>query len=180
MVIVNYATSLAHPAPPMNGRQNDMQDDDAADIAGVGIPPPVLYGGALILGIALGRGTENDVRGKRLARVTGMLSLAAGVAIGAATTAELKRAGTNLSPYRPTTALVTRGVFRFSRNPAYVAATSLYLGGALLARSLPALEFLPIVLALLDHHVVDREERYLERLFGDEYRAYSARVPRWF
>jgi protein-S-isoprenylcysteine O-methyltransferase Ste14 len=157
-----------------------MQDESAPGVAGVAISPPLLYGGALALGIALGRGTENGARGMRLVRVTGALCLGAGVVIGAATIAELKRAGTNLSPYRPTTALVTRGVFRLSRNPAYVAATSLYLGGALLARSLPALEFLPVVLALLDHYVVDREERYLERLFGDDYRAYHARVPRWF
>ncbi len=48
------------------------------------------------------------------------------------------------------------------------------------ARSLPALVLLPIVLALLDRLVVSREERYLERLFGDEYRRYEDAVPRWF
>ena len=157
-----------------------MNDGNRPRTAGVAIPPPLLYGGALALGIALGRGSDSDARGARFARTTGVLCLAAGVAIGAITIVELKRADTNLSPYRPTTSLVTRGPFALSRNPAYVAATSLYLGGALLARSLPALEFLPIVLALLDHYVVDREERYLEGLFGDAYRAYRARVPRWF
>jgi protein-S-isoprenylcysteine O-methyltransferase Ste14 len=154
--------------------------DDAPGNAGVGIAPPLLYGAALAIGLALGRGTENDSRGARVARATGLLSLAAGGAIGAAAILELKSAGTNLSPYRPAEALVTRGVFGRSRNPAYVAATSIYLGSALLARSLPALTLLPIVLALLDHHVVDREERYLELRFGTDYREYKARVPRWF
>ena len=159
-----------------------MDQDNPPQNAGVAISPPLLYGSALALGIALGRdsGGESHARGARIAGVTGRLSVVAGVAIGAAAIGELRRVGTNLSPYRPTTALATRGVFSLSRNPAYVAATSLYLGAALLFRSLPALTFLPVVLALLDHYVVDREERYLERLFGDRYRAYRASVPRWF
>jgi protein-S-isoprenylcysteine O-methyltransferase Ste14 len=37
-----------------------------------------------------------------------------------------------------------------------------------------------VVLALLDRGVVDREERYLERRFGDAYRTYREEVPRWF
>ncbi len=148
--------------------------------AGIHIPPPLLYGGALALGLLLGRGSGAGTGGTRVTRFMGWLSLGAGVAIGAAAIAALKSAGTNVNPYKSTTALVTGGVFGASRNPAYVAATSFYLGTALLARSLPALTLLPIVLALLDRLVVDPEERYLERLFGEEYRAYHARVPRWF
>lgn len=159
-----------------------MEDESAPQHADVGVSPPILYASALALGIALGRGSdgESDARGRRIARATGCLSLAAGAGIGAAAIAELRRVGTNPSPYEATAALAKSGVFALSRNPAYVAATSLYLGAALLARSLPALTFLPIVLALLDHYVVDREERYLERRFGEEYRAYRAGVPRWF
>jgi protein-S-isoprenylcysteine O-methyltransferase Ste14 len=36
------------------------------------------------------------------------------------------------------------------------------------------------VLALLDRLVVSREEAYLERRFGDDYRHYRDAVPRWF
>ncbi len=58
--------------------------------------------------------------------------------------------------------------------------TSVYIGIALRTRSIPALVMLPVALALLDSGVVAREERYLERRFGDTYRAYRDRVPRWF
>jgi protein-S-isoprenylcysteine O-methyltransferase Ste14 len=157
-----------------------MEQDDLRPTAGVGVPPPLLFGGALAFGLALGRGTASDERGARLARALGVLSLGAGVAIGAVAIAELKAAGTNLSPYRPTSALTTRGLYARSRNPVYVGMTSVYIGAALLSRSLPAFTFLPIVLALLDRLVVDREERYLERLFGADYLSYRERVPRWF
>jgi len=148
--------------------------------AGVAAPPPLIFGAALAAGLALGRGTPSDERGAKIARVVGAAAIPAGLLIGLAAVGALKRAGTNLNPYRPTTAIVTSGVFGFSRNPVYVGMTSVYIGVALLARSLPALVLLPVALALLDRGVVDREERYLERRFGEAYRRYRSEVPRWF
>jgi protein-S-isoprenylcysteine O-methyltransferase Ste14 len=143
-------------------------------------PPPLIFGGCLALGLFLGRGAESDTRGATFARAIGFVSIAAGVALGAATIGKLKSIGTNLSPYAPATALATDGVFAKTRNPGYVAATFLYIGIALRARSLPALVMLPVALALLDRLVVDPEERYLKRRFGAEYRAYRKATPRWF
>jgi protein-S-isoprenylcysteine O-methyltransferase Ste14 len=149
---------------------------DAADVAA---PPPVIFAVALASGLALGRATQADVNGT-FSRALGLLSIAAGGAIGGAGIGMLKFRGSNVNPYNTTTALVTDGVFRFSRNPIYVGMTSVYIGIALCARSLPALVLLPVALALLDHAAVDPEERYLARKFGDAYRAYSDAVPRWF
>jgi protein-S-isoprenylcysteine O-methyltransferase Ste14 len=155
-------------------------DPRAPQTAGVAAPPPLIFGAALAVGLALGRGSASTERGAKVARALGIAAIPAGALIGLAAIGALKRAGTNLSPYAPTTALVTSGVFAFTRNPAYVGATSIYIGIALLARSLPALVLLPVALALLDHGVVDREERYLERRFGEAYRRYREDVPRWF
>jgi len=149
------------------------------DVAGVAAPPPVIFAAALATGLALGRATQAD-GGGAFARGLGLASIAAGGAIGGAAIASLKARGSNVNPYNTTTALVTDGVFRFSRNPIYVGMTSVYIGVALCARSLPALVMLPVALALLDHAVVDPEERYLARKFGDAYRAYNDAVPRWF
>ena len=84
------------------------------------------------------------------------------------------------SLYLRDSTLVTSGPFRFTRNPAYVGATLIYIGSALAARSVPALTFLPIALVLLERGVVEREESYLEHRFGDTYRSYKSTVPRWF
>jgi protein-S-isoprenylcysteine O-methyltransferase Ste14 len=149
---------------------------DAADVTA---PPPAIFATALAVGLAVGRATRFDGDGT-FARLLGFLSIAAGGAIGGAAIGMLKSRGSNVNPYHTTTALVTDGVFRFSRNPIYVGMTSVYIGIALCARSLPALVLLPVALALLDHAAVDPEERYLARKFGDAYRAYSDAVPRWF
>jgi protein-S-isoprenylcysteine O-methyltransferase Ste14 len=154
--------------------------DEEFETAGVAAPPPLIFGVALALGLALSRLQPQAEQGARFARALGAASVVAGIALGAATIAALKRAGTNLDPYKPSTALVTGGVFAFSRNPAYVAATSIYVGIAMYAGSLPAFILLPVALALLDRLVVNPEERYLARRFGDEYRRYYEAVPRWF
>lgn len=151
-----------------------------ADRSGVLVPPPLIFLAALGAGLALERDTKAQTPRAKLDRGLGLAAVAAGLVLGALTFRTLLRAGTSPSPYVATTALVTAFPFTLTRNPAYVGATSIYIGVALYARSLRALTFLPIALALLDRAVVDKEERYLDELFGDDYRAYRARVPRWF
>ena len=163
-----------------SGRNAEPMDDDEPETAGVALPPPLLFATALAFGLAASRLGPCAEKSVRFARVLGGASVAAGIALGAATIAALKRAGTNPDPYRPTTALVTTGMFEWTRNPAYVGATSIYVGIAMYTRSLPAFVLLLVVLALLDRLVVTPEERYLERRFGDDYRRYCEMVPRWF
>jgi protein-S-isoprenylcysteine O-methyltransferase Ste14 len=148
------------------------------EIAGVLVPPPLIFGVALAAGLALGN--AEIVRKRSCDVIAGSAAALLGATLGLATIVALKRAGTHLRPDRPTTALVTTGPFRYTRNPAYVGATLVYIGAGLAARSVPALTFLPIALVVLERGVVEREERYLERRFGDTYRQYKATVPRWF
>jgi protein-S-isoprenylcysteine O-methyltransferase Ste14 len=54
-----------------------------------------------------------------------------------------------------------------------------YAGIAVLRNSLWAMLLLPLVVAIIQHEVIGREERYLEHAFGEEYLAYKARVRRW-
>lgn len=151
------------------------------DTPGVIAPPPVLFGGALAIGAALDfwllrvpTGLPVSLRlgaGAVLAAVAGWLI--AGAFRG------FRRAGTAVEPWRPSTALVTGGVYRHTRNPIYLAMALLYAGLALAIDSVMALVLLPPLLALVQAGVVLREERYLERRFGDEYRRYRASVRRW-
>jgi protein-S-isoprenylcysteine O-methyltransferase Ste14 len=55
----------------------------------------------------------------------------------------------------------------------------IYAGVAALRNSLWAILLLPLVLIVIEREVIGREERYLERTFGEEYLAYKARVRRW-
>jgi protein-S-isoprenylcysteine O-methyltransferase Ste14 len=77
---------------------------------------------------------------------------------------------------KPTTALVTAGPFRYSRNPIYVALTLLYLGVAFLVNTLWILLLVVPVLVVIRYGVIAREEAYLTRKFGDAYHQYTTQV----
>lgn len=103
---------------------------------------------------------------------------------GLVTTSAGRRAlikhGTNVNPSQPATQLVTDGVFGHTRNPLYVGG-SVALCGLALIFELDWIFLLIVPSCVLLHFaVVRREERYLEQKFGDAYRHYKARVPRYF
>ncbi len=108
----------------------------------------------------------------------GILAVA-GVVLVALTRRKLAQTGQPTDPGRPTSRLVTTGVFGFSRNPLYLGGITVLVGGAL-AFDLPWVWAL-LVPAVIGCHVilVAPEERYLAARFGDEYLAYAARVRRW-
>ena len=153
------------------------------DIAGVVAPPPLIFLGFLVLGFVLGHVWP-------LAIVDGSMPPALRIALGAAVAVlslamgmigfrQLRRAGTNVRPDRPTTALVRDGIYRYSRNPLYTGMALLYAGIAFAADSLWALALLVPVLLIVRYGVIAREEAYLERKFGDDYRNFAASVRRW-
>ena len=90
-----------------------------------------------------------------------------------------RRARTSPIPIRPTTALVTNGPYRFSRNPMYLSLVLLYVGLALRLNDFWVLALAPVVIVLVHYLAIVREEQYLERKFGQEYLDYKARVRRW-
>ena len=105
--------------------------------------------------------------------------LLGGFVVGLLGFREMSRAGTNVDPYRPATTVVTGGPYRFTRNPMYVGFTLMYVGISAWTNALLPILLLPAVQQLMRRGVIEREERYLERKFGDDYLRYKARVRRW-
>jgi len=110
--------------------------------------------------------------------VAGCLILV-GLALAAAGIRSFSRAATPVPTNQPTRALVSTGIHAWSRNPIYLGLFLVYGGLGMAARSPWAL-ILTLPLAItIRYSVVAREEAYLERRFGEAYRAYKARVSRW-
>ena len=92
----------------------------------------------------------------------------------------MRNEGEHVDVRKPTNKLVTSQPFSFSRNPMYLSLNLLYLGIGFLANTLWPIIFYPFALVAIHYGVIFREERYLERLFGKEYKQYQAKVRRWF
>jgi protein-S-isoprenylcysteine O-methyltransferase Ste14 len=149
------------------------------DTAGVIAPPPLVYLGGLALGFVLDALLPSAALPAAVAVPVGVVLVLAGVALATSFAAEFRRAGTPVDPYRATTGIVTSGPYRLTRNPAYVAMALAYVGIAVLAGALWALVTLVPTLVVIDRGVIAREERYLERRFGDDYSRYRSRTRRW-
>jgi protein-S-isoprenylcysteine O-methyltransferase Ste14 len=148
------------------------------DSAGVRVPPPFIYLGGLAVGFALEVLLGSSVPAVVQWGVGGVLLLA-GVALLASFNTAFHRTGTAVEPWKPTTAIVSTGPYRLTRNPAYVGMALVYAAIAVMSDALWALAPLPLVLLIVDRTVIAREERYLEGKFGEEYLDYKGSVRRW-
>ncbi len=91
------------------------------------------------------------------------------------------RARTTINPLNPgnTSSLVTRGLYRFSRNPIYVADVLFLIGWAFYMSNIFSFLLILGFMPYLNRFQIEPEERTLEAKFGDEYRAYKSQVRRW-
>lgn len=153
--------------------------NEAPDTAGVVAPPPLIYGGALAIGLLARALFPVTFLPRLVARMLGLPLVGAGLLLFLSSLRTMHRAGTDVRPDRPTSSLVVEGPYRFTRNPIYLGFTLFYGGVTALANSLPSALLLPFVLIVMRRGVIEREEHYLERIFGQEYLQYKARVRRW-
>lgn len=146
------------------------------DNPGIRIPPPFILLTFFLIGLAL--------RPRFPVEIPYGMEVGIGLAVVALALivwgiAAMLWARTTIMPHSPASALVTSGPFRFTRNPLYVSMVLGYLSAAFWIGVVPAIVLLPVALAVFHYFVIRREEAYLTRRFGDEYREYCRRVRRW-
>jgi len=166
------ALAAGEAAPRSDGGQT-AAGSGAPDVAGVIALPPLIFLGFLAAATVLEAILPLPIP------VAGVALAASGFGMITMGTRRFAAAGTNIPPTLPTTALVVDGIYGRTRNPLYLGTTLIYLGLSVAAGSLWAIGLLVPLLWVINVGVVKREERYLERKFGDAYRAYKARVRRW-
>lgn len=151
------------------------------DHAGVLAPPPLIYLAFLLVGFGISRLIDEPSLGLAVEWRRGLafVLVIGGLLLDGIAAGTFRRLGTPPEPWKPTTALATGGLYRFSRNPIYLGFGLTYIGFAVAMDSPIALAMLPPCLIVIDRFVIAREERYLSARFGAEYEAYKGRVRRW-
>jgi protein-S-isoprenylcysteine O-methyltransferase Ste14 len=152
--------------------------DDTADTAQVIIRPPLVWGLAVIAGLALNWLVPLPFlrAGLPVGGLGGMLFV---LALFAWAIVTITKTGSNVPANLPTTSIIESGPYRFTRNPIYLGVFLGLIGLAIAFHNLWLLMMLvPFALVIRDG-VVAREEAYLERKFGDVYRGYRSGVRRW-
>ncbi len=103
----------------------------------------------------------------------------AGLVVGALAVMELLRHRTTVIPHRDPSALVTCGVFAWTRNPIYLGDLLILAGAALILGAIPSVVLVPLFAAVLTRRFIAREEERLRESFGAEFEEYAASVGRW-
>lgn len=151
---------------------------------GVRIPPPLIF----LVGLLAGFAVDHWLLPLPLvseARLVWLRVLACGFALAsvwllAAALGGFKRRGIDPRPWREDSALVVEGIYRHTRNPMYVGMALACAAVAVACNTAwPLLMLAPTLLAIR-YYVIAREEAYLAIRFGEDYRDYCAKVPRWF
>lgn len=149
------------------------------DHARVIAPPPLIYAMAFVPGWFIDRAMDMPALPGFARVILAALFIAPGLLLAAGAFRAMHRARTTPNPYGESTAIVTDGPFRYTRNPLYLTLALFYSGLAIAMDAPLALLVLPLALLVIHYGVITREERYLERKFGAEYLRYKARVRRW-
>ena len=141
--------------------------------------PPLILAATIALGAVLNFFWPASLLPSALAAPLGILITLGAIALGISATREMFAANTPLDVRKPSTEIVTSGVFRKSRNPIYLAMLLLCAGVAFLANSLWILVLVLPLAIILQKGVIEPEESYLEKKFGDKYLRYKVKVRRW-
>jgi protein-S-isoprenylcysteine O-methyltransferase Ste14 len=113
-------------------------------------------------------------------RPAGLLIVVAALALLFAAMIQFRLANTQLLPTSKTNnALVTNGVFAFTRNPMYLGMVLFCLGGAMWFGRIPMLAAPLMMFAIANWAFIPFEEEKMRRQFGDAFDAYITRVRRW-
>ncbi len=147
--------------------------------------PPILYATALLLPwllqfllplpqISLGSVADDAMIG------IGWALVATGLTVGYLALRSFSGAGTPFDPTARAERLVTFGLYNRTRNPMYLAALVAFLGLALATGNSWRFLVLPVLFFGLLKLAVLREEQHLDARFGEDWRSYVGKIPRWW
>jgi protein-S-isoprenylcysteine O-methyltransferase Ste14 len=89
----------------------------------------------------------------------------------------------NKNPVNPsgsTQLIICSGIYKYTRNPMYLGLTIIFIGISTITNAWFSFILLLPLLMVCQKGIIEREEKYLTRKFGNEYLDYHSKVRRWF
>lgn len=160
-------------------RNQGSRTNDPLDCAGVAFHPPLLLVLMLVAGSLVTWAVPLAPLPRSVARWLGPAVSLASFMLFLWAVYSMRAAGASIPTHKSTEVIVTRGPYRYSRNPIYLAMVLLQVGIGIWVNSLWFFLSAIISAILLWHGVISREEDYLTRKFGNDYARYKAQVRRW-
>ena len=142
-------------------------------------PPPLICLVALLIGLALNAIWPLVSIPGHLGYVAGSLLIFGSLLAMPSILIKFRRMNTTFDVRKSPSAFIADGLYRFSRNPSYVALVLLFIGLGVALSNVWVLILIVPATVIIDRYVIPEEERRLELAFGDQYRSYKSQVRRW-
>jgi len=154
---------------------------DKPDAPAVRVPPPLVYLAAVLAGwflnafvlpLPMALPTPLRIAGSVVLILPGGMAAVAALRL-------FRQAKQDPTPWKPTTEIVSTGIYRFTRNPMYLGLALMLAGLSIAMANLWLIALLPPVLVVIHATAIRHEEAYLEQEFGERYLDYKRSVRRW-
>jgi protein-S-isoprenylcysteine O-methyltransferase Ste14 len=156
-----------------------MSNQPIPDKAGVIIFPPLLYFIVLVAGLAISYIFSYKFLSPDFAFPIGGVLLIAGFAILFRAARTFVKNNNPVNPSGSTQLIISSGIYQYTRNPMYLGLTMIFMGISILTNAWFSFVLLPPLLMIVQKGIIEREEKYLTRKFGNEYLNYKSKVRRW-
>lgn len=142
-------------------------------------PPPLICLSALLISLALNAIWPLVSIPDHVRYIAGSLLIFGSLLAMPSILIKFRRMNTPFDVRKSPSSFIADGLYRFSRNPSYVALVLLFIGLGMTLSNLWVLIWLVPATVIIDRYIIPEEERRLERAFGDQYCAYKSQVRRW-
>ena len=155
--------------------------ENKKDSPGVYIPPPLLYVATFLLAVLIQRlfPIDKNIFYNTSAKIVGTIIIIAGLFFNFPALRQFFKTKNTLITIKPANSLQTTGIYSVSRNPMYISLLLIYTGLSFLKGNWWNFIMLPLLFLVVQEYIIKREEKYLERNFGQEYLNYKSIVRRW-
>jgi protein-S-isoprenylcysteine O-methyltransferase Ste14 len=155
--------------------------ENKKDSPGVYVPPPLFYVVFFLAAIFLQKvvSIDDSMIHSRAAKVTDIVFLIISLFFLVVSLRKFFQNKNTVILIKPASSLQTNGIYSISRNPMYTGIAILYTGITCLIGNLWNIILFPFLIRIIQEYVIKREEKYLERAFGEKYLDYKSRVRRW-
>jgi len=156
-----------------------MSNQTIQDKAGVLIFPPLLYLLVLATGILVSYFFPQHLINFSIAMPMGILFLITGITTLILAATLFRKNKNPVNPSGSTQLIICSGIYKYTRNPMYLSLTLIFTGISIITNAWFSFVLLFPLLLICQKGIIEREEKYLTRKFGNEYLNYKEKVRRW-
>ena len=151
------------------------------DHPGVYIPPPIIYAAVFVIAYFIQKllPINKEFFLTSLSTVMGIIIIAPGFFFILPAMFKFLKTKNTLITVKPARSLQMSGIYSISRNPMYVSLLLFYIGLSFMIGNWWNFILLPLLILFVQGYIIQREEKYLDRKFGQEYLDYKRIVRRW-